>query len=584
MHKMDITIGLAYIAIIGTLAGIIGYFLMRAKFLRELEIGKGREVMLARHAYETAVLKEIGDRIGYSLNAVKIVEIISRSLGQLLSYSTVSYMIFIESDEKIRFDCNVKETVSGNFIKDVKSKMLAALSEMLAEPLVDIDVDESIAGTILDETENSRVLSFFNLPIIIMDKVVGLITVASKKPNLYGRDETDVLYRIARQASEAVSKLQGVLENEKSKLAQAVESLSDGLLMVDTKYRLILANRKLRELLGTVANPKIFDIVNALAGNFDVRTKMEEAVSKDEPLPPQEIVIKDKVLEVFVSKVQGRPSYKPMGVVVLFHDITDVKSLEKLRQDFTAMMVHELRAPLTGIKSTVEMIKTNPSRISAVDLSKYLSTIDTTSQTMLELVNDLLDVAKLEAGKFDVVSEEGDLAAIIIERAEGFRAKAYEKNLAINVDIEKNLPKGLFDKVRIKQVFNNLISNAIKYTDSGEITIRAACELVDSNPIDILVSVSDTGIGIEPDAVDGLFSKFGQLAAGKKKGAGSSGLGLYITKEIVEAWGGRIWVESQGLGTGSTFRFTVGLAKGKGVDQVESEGRRSYMGTKVGQA
>lgn len=572
---MDLTLSLAAITIIGTLAGIAGYFLMLAKYKKELAEGVSREQELSSRVYETAVLKEIGERIGYSLDAAKIIEIISGSLGQLLAYSTVSYIILSENDDKLTFVCNVRESVSRNFIADIKRKMLLALSEMLQEAKLDSSLDERISGAILDDQAHYPVRSFFNLPIVISGKLAGIINVASKDAGRYLGNDTLVLYRIANQASFAVSRLQEVLESEKGKLVQSVESLSDGVLMVDTKYQLILANKKLRELLATVDKPKILDIVSALSGSFDLRLKMEEALAGDNPLPGFEVVIGEKVLQVYVSSVRDQKSKKSLGVVVLFHDITDAKSLERLRQDFMAMMVHELRAPLTSIKSTVEMIKSE-SFVNPSDLSRSLSVIDSTSQTMLELVNDLLDVAKVEVGKFDVICAEGDISEVIRDRVESFGAQLAAKNLKVSVLVDENLPRAWFDKVRIKQVLNNLLSNALKYTDHGEIKAKAAVEAVNGVPIDILVSVADTGIGIEESQIAKLFSKFGQLESGRANaGLKSSGLGLFIAKKIVETSGGKIWVESAGLGAGSTFYFTVPLAK------VQSE-IKSFTTQKVG--
>ncbi|MDP2632984.1 MAG: ATP-binding protein [Candidatus Curtissbacteria bacterium] len=578
---MELTFGLVIVTVLGTLAGIAGYFLMRREFKRELEINRRKQEELAQKAYEMTVLKEIGDRIGYSLDAAKIVEIISRSLEQLLSYSTVSSMIYDSEEDKIRFKCNVIETVSQQFINDVKVKMLAAFSEMQQVPVVDLDVDESISGTIVDESGKYPLSSFFNLPITISGRVVGLINVASRNSGLYEGDDTEVLYRIAMQASQAVTKLQEVLENEKSRLSQAVESLSDGLVMVNSKYQLILSNRRISHLLQIVENPKLFDIVNALSGSFDIRTKMEEAYAKEGSLPAQEVAIRDKVFQVFCSRVVDNKGGKPMAIVVLFHDITDAKKLERLRQDFMAMMVHELRAPLTSIKSSVAMINSGD-----VETNKYLKTIGSTSETMLELVGDLLDVAKLEAGKFDVICNAADLSEVVVERVDSFRPIVQEKRLQINVNIEPDLPKGWFDKVRIKQVLNNLLSNAIKYTDVGEITVSVKQQQVGGVPIDILVSVADTGIGIEEDQIEKLFSRFGQLESGRgNAGLKSSGLGLYITRKIVEASDGKIWVESRGEGSGSTFNFTVPLAQGSHKDVSDThETIGNFTTEKVAQA
>ena len=570
---MDITYVLVVFTLIGSFAGIIGYFLMKRKFLRELAAGKANQGELARRVYETSVLKEIGERIGYSLDGAKIVEIISGSLGGLLPYSTVSYLIIREEDEKAVFECAVKESVSGEFIKGVKRKMLAAVSEMTQKPLLTSEVDESITGVILDEKSTEPVRSFFNLPIVVLGKLAGLINVASTKADMYSDDNSEVLYKIARQASDAVSKLQEVLENEKGRLTQAVQSLADGLMMVDTNYRLLFANKKLCQLLSITDAPRIFDIINALSGQLDLRSKMEETLASENPLQPGEIIVRDKVLMIFTSKVLDSKTGKPIAIVVLFQDISDAKKLEKLRQDFTAMMVHELRAPLTSIKSATELVKNDLSKVSSEQLTKYFSVIDSTSQSMLELVSALLDVAKIEAGKFDVICEAGDIASAVRERVDSFGPGAQGKNLKLTVDIADNLSEAFFDKVRIKQVLNNLLSNAIKYSDAGEIIVKVSERLVDERPVDILVSVADTGIGVEADQVEKLFSKFGQLEAGREKAPlRSSGLGLYIAKGIVEGWKGKIWVESAGTKMGSTFYFTVPIAA---TSEVHSEPRIS---------
>ena len=561
---MDTTVTLVIVMVIGTFAGILGYYFERQKFNEELARRKKREEELARKAYETIILKEIGDRIGYSLDGAKIIEIISGSLGRLLPFSTVSYMILNEKEEKIIFSCTVAETVSPAFVDDVKIKMLAAFSEMAQRPFNKSDLDESVRGVILDEELMDLVASYFNLPIVISGKLAGIINVAARQKDLYNQENTEVLYRIARQASEAVSKLHEVLENEKAKLSQAVQSLSDGLLMVDTRYQLVLTNRKLSQILEIDPNPSLFDIVNALSGHLDLRTLIEEILLKQEVLPTSEVVIGDNVLQILAVRVMDKKDEKPMGVAVLFHDVTDAKSLEKLRRDFTAMMVHELRSPLTSIRSTVELLKTDYAKLKEEDLKKYLSSVDITSQTMLELVNDLLDVAKLEAGKFDVICENGKLGEAVSERVENYKPLVASKGLKLLLEIEENLPQAYFDKIRIKQVLNNLLSNAIKYTQTGEIKVKVKREIVDGVLVDILVSISDTGIGINADQIELLFSKFGQLEAGRNKaGLKSSGLGLYIAKGIVEAWNGKIWAKSEGAGMGSTFYFTVPISMDK---------------------
>jgi len=545
-----------------TLLGAVMFLVTRRRLSAEIVKTKRHEDELARKVYEKEVLREISERTGYSLDPVKIIEIISGSVGNLLPYSTVSYM-FAGHGDAITFSCRVNEPVAKAFIRDVKVRMLASFSRILEKPLVEADVDDAVFGVILDEKAADKVRSFFNIPIIIAKKPIGVINVATAGDAVvYGIDNAEVFYSIARQAGEAVFKLHEVLETEKAKLLRAVESLADGILMVDTNYQLVLVNKKLTEILGTIAEPTLFDIVNALSGKFDLRGKMENAVKTEMPTVAEEIAIRDKAFQILVSRVLDRDNKKTLGIVVLFHDITDSKSIEKLRREFTAMMVHELRSPITSIKATIEMVQDDLAKMNTEELRRNLALVDSTSAAMLEVVNDLLDVAKLEAGKFDVVCDKSKVAEPIAERVEAVRAMAQKKNLKLTCTVEDNLPDGYFDKIRIKQVLNNLLSNAMKFTDRGEISVTVKKEMVGGLPVDILVSVKDTGIGIEPDQINGLFSKFKQLRAGRNNaGLKSSGLGLFIAKGIVSAWGGKIWGESQGTGMGTTFHFTIPIAK-----------------------
>ncbi|MBI4038015.1 PAS domain-containing sensor histidine kinase [Candidatus Curtissbacteria bacterium] len=544
------------VSVVAALVLLAAYFFVR-KIVSQLRLASRREAELARKIYETEVMREIGDRIGYSLDGAKIVEIISGSLGKLLQYSTICYMIFPKG-EKAKFACLVNETVGQSFVKDVKSKMAKASGNLTKIPLLEKDVDESLSGGLLDDDLDLAVKSYFELPVFIGEKLAGIISIASVRENLYDEENTAVLTRIAKHASAAATRFHEVLQNEKGKLAQAVQALSDGILMVNGDYELLLVNKKLSQLLGILEKPALFDIVNALSGSLDLRSLMEEALSSEGTMYAREIVVKEKVFQVGASKVLERNTDKPMGVLVVFHDVTDAKSLEKLRADFTSMMVHELRAPLTSIKSTVELLKSEVVKAEPSEIVKYLSTVDSTSQSMLEVVNDLLDVAKMESGRFDVICEKGNIDEPIRDRVEAYQALAGTKNLKLSVEIEKALPQGFFDKVRVKQVMNNLLSNAIKFTQSGDVKVKVYSGKENENVDSIVVSVSDSGIGIDSEEGRKLFSRFGQLVRSRRTAAlKGSGLGLYIAKGIVEAWGGRIWYKSDGAGMGSTFYFTV---------------------------
>lgn len=541
-----------------------------------------REKQIKRRMYELSILRELGERIGYSLNVQKIVDIISGSLGKLLPYSTVAYMIASE-EGRLVFHINLAEPISKKFIADVRSRMLKAYSALFGKTYADPDVDESVSGAITDAAKGENVQSFFNVPIEINRKPAGILTVAAARPNLYRTsEEVEILYTIVNQASEAVSKLQTVLEIEKGKLNAMVASMADGVLMVDTHNRVLVLNPITQQLLGIkTSNPSIFEVLDSVADKFDLRTKMEESARKDDIVIEDDVELGGRFLQILISPVKDKKN-SPLGTVVLFHDVTHEKELEKMREDFTSMMVHELRSPLTGIRSIAELLKKDAVKNEKQKYEEFIRLISSNSSSMLELVNDLLDVAKLESGKFEVFKKPADLRQVITQRAESFAASAAEAGIALEQKVLPEVPQTVsFDEIKIGQVLNNFLSNAIKFTPAGgRVAVSAfACpklqEIVAaaqtknvfwqglgrSAPCTadcIVVCVTDTGVGIAQDEIAKLFNKFQQLESSARSEKKGTGLGLVIAKGIVQAHGGEAGVSSE-EGRGSTFYFTLPL-------------------------
>src|SRR5262249_7374188 len=162
------------------------------------------------------VIKEITERIGYSLNSNKVVEIVTNSLGNLLDYDTVSYMV-LEDDSKLVFKCQVRNKVTHEFIDQVRGDMLMAYQAVVGPGIKKLPLDESFTGNILDDSLKTQVESYFNLPVVISGKLVGLINVASGQSGRYSASRASVLYAITNQAATTVTKLEEVLENEKGK-------------------------------------------------------------------------------------------------------------------------------------------------------------------------------------------------------------------------------------------------------------------------------------------------------------------------------------------------------------------------------
>lgn len=538
---------------------VAAYVLASLRERKQLQQEAGQSLELQQKVYQAQVLKEINERIGYSLDTNKIVDIITSSLGNLLVYDTVSYMV-IEEQNRVIFKCHVQTSVNHDFVDQVKEKMLLSYAAILDQDIHPAALDESVTGNILDDSLHAQVNSFFNLPVVISGKLVGIINVASKESGRYGEEQASILYAITNQAATAVSKLQALLESEKGKLAAIIYSLADGIITVDRQNQLVVSNPAVRDTLeikdsGSAEKPlTMFDIVDSLAGKVDIRTKIEQAITQDKTVMVPEVILPNKALQLTFAPVKDNQGIT-LGASVVFHDITSEKSLEKLRQDFTAMMVHELRAPLTAVRWSSESLIKNLAGSQGVDQGKIkdtVVTIETASNNMLELVNDLLDVAKIESGKFELNSQEYNLVEVLQDQAKAYRPQAEIKHLAINVITPPSLLVK-FDKVRISQVMGNLISNAIKYTDSGQIDVNLTRDDAGSQ---VIVAIKDSGIGVAREDLNQLFSKFKQLR-GSDHARKGTGLGLVVSKGIVEAHGGKIWAESAGENLGTTFYFSL---------------------------
>ncbi|MGB2580555.1 MAG: ATP-binding protein [Minisyncoccia bacterium] len=565
---------------------IIFSYLAVRRIRRGLE-ERDREVK--RRLYELAILKEISDRTGYSLNIQKILDVIVGSLNQFIEYSAVSYMLLYPS--KVVFKVDLEQSVSNNFIRDIRRRMLDSLSALLGRDISDMNVEETIEGAIMLDATEEPVRSYFNIPLVIGGELAGVLTVSNTKAGLYKESEMEILYKIVNQASQAVTKLEDVIKNEQGKIAAMLESMLEGVIMTDREYRVIAANPTAKLIIGRSEESTltIFDFIGAFKDAIDIRGKLEEAIKLDKTITEPEVFFRNKYYQVVISPVKsnvGLNKGQILGGVVIFHDITHEKEAENMRNEFTSLMVHELRSPLGNIKKIGEVMRSSKILEDKEATSEYVSMLYESSSSMLDLVNDLLDVARLEAGKLVVDKKQNDIKEILTDRVKFFEAGASNAGVSLRLAVTENISNNIeFDYERIKQVLNNLFSNALKYTSSGGI-VTVSCFMhklgksfaeearainapwVSDNmtsdttqmPSCVIVAVTDTGEGITGENIEKLFNKFTQFASSIRKDEEhkGTGLGLVIVKGIVEAHGGIVGVGSK-QGVGSTFYFTLPL-------------------------
>lgn len=573
--------GLGLVMLIGSLV----LFLKSRQLKKNISV---REKEMERKMYELAILKELGDRAGYSLDIHKIIDIITGSLKQFIDYSVVSYMLV--EPEKIIFKAEVEKAVSKNFIEEVKERMVNSLSALLNSKVDKNYIDETMSGVVLIEGIETTVKSFFNIPLVIGEKIVGVLTVAHTQAGLYQAEDMTILYKLTQQASKAVTKLKEVVAMEQGKLKAMVASMAEGVVMTDNEYRVVVVNPALKMAVGLEEKGEvsIFDLIDKLGGKFDIRGKLEESVKLDKVILIKEVFINNRFFKIFVSPVKSdlpQTAGKILGGVVIFHDFTAEKETEKIREDFTSMMVHDLRTPLDGIEKLTRIMKQEPMGGDEQKYFKYVDLINDNSSRMLTLVNDLLSVAKMDSGKFELEQVAVNLRSVIKKSLALFEGVAKKAKIKLVKNIQKEVPlKLVLDQTKIMQVLNNLVSNAIKFTnENGTVKLNVFLHQAGKNikaeaatvglvldqimeqkkfrdmKESVVFVISDDGVGISSENQAKLFSKFRQLRTSGIKGERrGTGLGLVIAKGIVEAHGGRIGLESA-EGEGSKFYFSIPL-------------------------
>ena len=517
---------------------------------------KDHDIHLSQRAYQTTMLKELAERISTSLDARDAMEIISGSLSKVVSYSTVSYIAF-EKDQKIIFKCHLEESISRAFTEEVRKKMLDAFRTLTSAPIADEDVKTIYYGTIFDETARDPIRSFFNLPMIIGGQLVGLINVASTKPGLYAEQEVAILYVIAEQASSTITKIRAILAEEMGKINSMLAAVNQGLIMVAREGDLLVINKEAKRFLGIPDRENIstFDIIHALYGLFDFRGAMDQVLNSGKTETFPKLKIKETYYKISASPVINGRGEKH-AVVFVLSDITQEQEIDEMKSEFISTTSHQLRTPLSSMKWFLEMMINGDTGALNDKQKEVVTDVYNSNERIIALVNDLLDVSRIESGKMLSEPTPTNLIEFINSMLVDSKAQFAKRNQEFSFEHPDSLPRVLMDPKMTWQTLQNLLSNAAKYTpEKGKITLSLSLE-----GENIIIKVADNGLGIPEFQKHRLFEKF--FRADNVNKSDGTGLGLYISRKIAEAGGGKLWFESI-EGKGSTFYFTIPVAGNK---------------------
>jgi len=525
-------------------------------------------------AYEISILNELSSKIDYSFDIQDIIYVIIDSLPKFIDYDFVSYILPLP--EKLSFRGFLNKSVSYEFISDIKGKMVSYLSSISGRDLSALESDDALRGSIADRESEVPVGAFFHIPLVVSEKVVGLLTISKEDMVPYEERQIAALHKVVQEATGALTNLRNIISAENSKLNAMVASMTDGVIMTDMNYKILAVNPKARIAANLIDKNELSlsDFNASFSGKIDLGDKVAESLKMERVFISEEIQLPTGFFKVVISPVKSR--WRPLGCVVVLRDISREKEVQQIKDNFTSMIVHELRSPLDSIKKMIEMMRST--EMSKDQKTECLQMIYGSSSDMLGLVNNLLDMAKIEAGKFDLKKQPSNIKEIIKSRIMFFDIAAKDAKLHLVSQVADNLPEKVdFDPHTVSQVLNNLISNALKFNkEDGKIIIQALVYKPGDNlaenakdagiewlikkdifeiPDSLFMAVTNTGQGIAPDQISKLFTNFFQVKSSFSE-KGGTGLGLAITKSIIESHGGIVGVESV-QGIGATFYFTL---------------------------
>jgi PAS domain S-box-containing protein len=508
-------------------------------------------------------LLEAGELLGTSLNYLETLEAVARAAvpsvadwagvhvlddGQLrqvaLAHVDEQKVVFAE-ELQLRYPPTEQSTIA-EVVRTGKSQLVGELTDaMLREGAVDELHYELVRELGLE--------SYLCVPISVQDRVLGAIALATAES---GRryDETDLLFaeELGRRAATAIenARLYEVAD-ERAQASRVLESVADGVVLVDKDGIVRLWNPAAARITGfrledVIGRP----IVEVVPGWEELALRIPVAndpgTGRAETTP---VELGGRELWISGSGVE-----LDEGVVYAFRDLTEERALEQMRSDFVATVSHELRTPLAAIYGAALTIRRPDLELDEELHDHLLQVIADESDRLASIVEDLLVASHLDSGKVRLAITDCDPAELVtgVVEAAGIHVP---DNVRLVVEVGPELPRVRADPNQLRQVIGNLVDNAVKYSpDGGEVRVVAA-----ANGGSVRFSVSDSGLGIPVNEQRRIFEKFYRLDPNMTRGIGGTGLGLYISSELVRRFDGRIWVDSR-EGEGSTFHVELPTA------------------------
>lgn len=525
---------------------------------------RGLQSLLDQRSLELEILSALSRTFWTVLDRQIFSQNLHRLLGKRFKFDALLFLLLDRDDHQLFLTSGhrLRESEQGN----IREKLLESLDpRMYPEGAADIRMIPSRVSNGekgLKKSPSWADGSVHTTPIAILNKVHGYIGLAFSGKSQLGKEESDFLQVVANEIAlvEENQRIQASLISERNLLMSILHSMTCAVLVVDERMRVLLSNPMMDMIFGwkserVVGQPlnKVTDVAAVLSLFKVAAQQSNEFMSSEIELP--NLGQKRKMVAMAnLAKVRGTLG-QSNGVLMVLNDVTQEKEMERARTEFVSVASHELRTPMAAIREAVSLVIDGVTGPINEKQNKFLDMARRNIDRLTGIVNDLLDLSKIESGNLTINREPVTAQKIVDEAFAIFEAAAREKEISLLKDVAGGLPVLQLDHDKMIQVLGNLVNNAIKFTPKdGMITIGARMGQQKESNLEFYVQ--DTGIGIERKNYGKLFRKFQQIDSSLSRAVGGTGLGLAISREIVELHGGRVWMESE-PGRGSIFHVVI---------------------------
>ncbi|HEY3359786.1 MAG TPA: response regulator [Polyangia bacterium] len=512
---------------------------------------------LERRLEALSILYEVTAQAGSPRSFVELIDTLTQSLHRIVRFDVAASLIAAGEPRQAAMHIHCHSPADEHTLLATRDHVVELYNTLTGGELGEGELIVNLTGERLPGG-GAAVASATHIPLLVEGKPVGVIYLAAYTPAAFSADDEKLLYLLANHTSDAVRQLAQRIDEERRKMALMVESMADGVVMTDQANEVFLVNPAARRLLGIEPAQEVTTrFLKEKLGFYPFDLVRGWDMSGAEPLR-EEIKIGEKILHSILSPVVESDG-KLVGTVVVLRDITEQKELERRKDEFVSIVSHELRTPLTSIAGALDIVLKSYAGGLNDKQRRYLGMARESCSKLNMIVDDLLDVAKYERGKMVMRLGTVWLDALVRDAVERYRPAAEQKKIQLAVICEKATVPIVGDADRLTQVLGNLLSNAIKFVpaEGGRVEVEVFGPNVTQSHVG--VSVFNNGEAIPPAAQERVFEKFEQVRTEGTRHIGGTGLGLAISRGIVEAHGGRIWVEDTG-GAGTKFVFTLPAA------------------------